>query len=48
VALLSSYQPWMVGRLIYPEAFWTTDTVGLRDPELERVEAQVAAGRTGG
>jgi putative acetyltransferase len=47
VALLSSYQPWMVGRLIYPEAFWATDTVGLRDPELERVEAQVASGRTG-
>jgi putative acetyltransferase len=43
VALLSSYQPWMVGRLVYPEAFWTTDTVGLRDPELERVEAQVAS-----
>lgn len=48
VALLSSYQPWMVGRLVYPEAFWTTDTVGLRDPELERVEAQIASGRTGG
>ena len=48
VALLSSYQPWMAGRLIYPEAFWTTDTVGLRDPELERVEAQVASRRTGG
>ena len=48
VALLSSYQPWMVGRLIYPEAFWTTDTVGLRDPELERVEALIASARTGG
>ncbi|WP_433073043.1 GNAT family N-acetyltransferase [Dactylosporangium sp. CA-052675] len=48
VALLSSYEPWMVGRLIYPEAFWTTDTVGLRDPELERVEAQIAAWRAGG
>ena len=47
VALLPSYQPWMVGRLIYPEAFWTTDTVGLRDPELERVEAQIASERTG-
>ena len=47
VALLSSYQPWMVGRLIYPEAFWTTDTVGLRDPELERVEAQIARGPVG-
>jgi putative acetyltransferase len=44
VALLPSYQPWIVGRLIYPEAFWTTDTVGLRDPELERVEAEVAPG----
>jgi putative acetyltransferase len=44
VALLSSYQPWMVGRLIYPEAFWITDTVGLRDPELEQVEAQIASG----
>ena len=48
VALLSSYQPWMAGRLVYPEAFWTTDTVGLRDPELSQVEAQLAAGRTGG
>jgi putative acetyltransferase len=43
VALLASYQPWMAGRLIYPEAFWTTDTVGLRDPELERIEALIAA-----
>jgi putative acetyltransferase len=42
VALLASYQPWMLGRLVYPEAFWTTDTVGLRDPELERIEAQIA------
>lgn len=44
VALLSSYRPWMVGRLIYPEAFWTTDTVGLRDPDLELVEARIASG----
>jgi putative acetyltransferase len=42
VALLGSYEPWMAGRLIYPEAFWTTDTVGLRDPDLEQVEAQIA------
>jgi putative acetyltransferase len=47
VALTSSYQPWMTGRLIYPEAFWTTDTVGLRDPELEQVEAQIASERAG-
>ena len=45
VALLPSYQPWMVGRLIYPEAFWLTDTVGLRDPELEQVEAHMASAR---
>ncbi|GIF78096.1 GNAT family N-acetyltransferase [Asanoa siamensis] len=44
VALLAAFQPWMVGRLVYPEAFWTTDTVGLRDPELKRVEAQLLAG----
>ena len=43
VALLVSYQPWVVGRLVYPEAFWTTDTVGLRDPELARLEAQIAS-----
>ena len=48
VALLSSYQPWMAGRLVYPEAFWTTDTAGLRDPELERVEAWIAAERGSG
>ncbi|GAA1565690.1 N-acetyltransferase [Dactylosporangium maewongense] len=47
VALLSSYQPWMVGQLVYPEAFWTTGTVGLRDPELEQVEAQIASWRAG-
>ena len=34
VALLPRHEPWMVGRLIYPEAFWATDTVGLRDPRL--------------
>ena len=43
VALLASYEPWMAGRVIYPEGFWATDTVGLRDPELEEVEAQIAA-----
>ncbi|WP_052387328.1 GNAT family N-acetyltransferase [Dactylosporangium aurantiacum] len=43
VALLPSYQPWTVGRVIYPEAFWTTGTVGLRDPELQQVEAQIAS-----
>jgi putative acetyltransferase len=39
VALLATHEPWAVGRLVYPEAFWQTDTVGLRDPRLARVEA---------
>jgi putative acetyltransferase len=38
VALLSSYEPWMTGALIYCEAFWATDCVGLRDPVLAAVE----------
>ncbi|MBL7255503.1 GNAT family N-acetyltransferase [Paractinoplanes lichenicola] len=44
VALRPAYEPWMAGRLVYPEAFWTTGTVGLRDPELEQVEALIASG----
>lgn len=43
VALLPAHEPWMVGRLVYPEAFWATDTVGLRDPELRRIESETAA-----
>jgi putative acetyltransferase len=30
VLLLPSWQPWMTGALVYPEAFWTMDLVGLR------------------
>ncbi|MDP9116948.1 MAG: GNAT family N-acetyltransferase [Actinomycetota bacterium] len=41
VALLSSYQPEIVGRLVYPEAMWITDCVGLRDPRLATVEASI-------
>lgn len=40
VSVLPSHQTWMSGRLIYPEAFWSTDTVGLRDPQLSEVEAR--------
>lgn len=39
VALLAGHQEWMIGQLIYPEAFWATDTVGLRDPVLGEIEA---------
>jgi putative acetyltransferase len=42
VALLPAYETWMVGRLVYPEAFWATDTVGLRDPTLRQIESEVA------
>jgi putative acetyltransferase len=29
---LSTYAPWMTGTLVYAEAFWQHDAVGLRDP----------------
>ena len=28
-----SYEPWMTGTLVYAEAFWRHDCVGLRDPD---------------
>lgn len=31
VALLSAYEPWMTGTLVYREIFWELDCVGLRD-----------------
>ena len=33
VLRLSTYEPWMMGTLVYAEAFWRHDAVGLRDPE---------------
>jgi putative acetyltransferase len=38
VRLLPAYEEWMRGPLVYCEAFWATDTVGLRDPHLAEVE----------
>lgn len=32
VALLAAYEPWMTGALVYCEAFWAQDCVGLREP----------------
>ena len=40
VVLGASYEPSMQGRVVYPEAFWVTDTVGLRDPYLAEVGAR--------
>jgi putative acetyltransferase len=31
VLTLSAYEPWMTGMLVYPDAFWRHDAVGLRD-----------------
>lgn len=31
VRLLPKYEPWMRGRLVYSDAFWRNDAVGLRD-----------------
>jgi putative acetyltransferase len=28
---LPGYEPWMTGTLVYPDAFWRADAVGLRD-----------------
>lgn len=28
--LLTNHEPWITGRLVYPDAFWRTDSVGLR------------------
>jgi putative acetyltransferase len=31
VVMLSAYEPWMTGTLVYPDTFWRHDCVGLRD-----------------
>jgi len=38
VAVLESHQAWMTGGLVYCEPFWRHDCVGLRDPDLARIE----------
>lgn len=40
VGLLDGHEEWMTGPLVYCEAFWATDTVGLRDPVLAEVETR--------
>ena len=37
VVLLSAYEPWMTGALVYCEPFWALDCVGLRDPLLAQL-----------
>ena len=38
VQVLDGWQSWMTGALVYVEAFWALDCVGLRDPTLAQVE----------
>ena len=38
VVLLEAHQSWMTGALVYVDAFWALDCVGLRDPMLSQVE----------
>ncbi len=33
VRLLSAYEPWMIGTLVYRQTFWDNDAVGLREPD---------------
>lgn len=32
VTTLRGYEQWMTGTLVYPDAFWRHDAVGLREP----------------
>ncbi len=38
VVTLAGFRPWMRGRLVYPETFWTHDAVGLRGAVRAEVE----------
>jgi putative acetyltransferase len=43
-----SYEPWMTGALVYPDAFWEHDAVGLRDGQSSPVRGVEAAPPGGG
>ena len=47
VRLLAGHEAWMRGPLVYCEAFWATDTVGLRDPHLAEVETRAGVPTSG-
>ena len=42
VVVLPGHEPWMVGPLVYCDAFWSQDSVGLRDPQLAELEERYA------
>ena len=39
VHVLPAWQDWMTGALVYPDAFWVLDLVGLRGDQLAQVRA---------
>ena len=41
VARLSRYRSDLVGQFVYPDVMWVNDCVGLRDPRLARMEAEL-------
>lgn len=41
VMRLGAYEPWMRGRLVYPDTFWSYDSVGLRGSVLADVRVAV-------
>lgn len=43
VLLLSGHEPWMTGRLVYPDVWWRLDLVGLRDPDLAEIEKNLSS-----
>ncbi len=42
VAVLDAHEAWMTGALVYCEAFWALDCVGLRDPLLAELEESLS------
>lgn len=40
VVVLESHEEWMTGALVYCDAFWALDCVGLRDPVLAELETR--------
>ncbi|KQZ70859.1 hypothetical protein ASD66_10100 [Nocardioides sp. Root151] len=44
VVTLAAFEPWMSGRLVYCDAFWELDCVGLRGQHLADVEAALGIG----
>lgn len=43
LVVTGDWPEWLRGRLVYADAFWATDTVGLRDPLLAELETRFGA-----